>query len=317
MRDWIGRQFGSLDAVERQQIVRVTDRVAMHGALFNELRARRPREMPAGDDALAAIARSAGDPFCDVERMTPADSFGRIKGRYGITASNVAKYDGHHAVLVFDDHDPLAPMDADEVRDHLDTGRRWAERALEQDPAARYYFLLWNALWRAGGSIVHGHMQLLLTRGVHYPRVEGLRRGAERYASEHGRSYFDDLWLVHESLGLGARIGDARVMASLAPVKEREVLVLGRAGDSESVLAEGIAHAIRTLRAQGMQAHNLALYVPPLRQGAEDWSGFPPQARIVDRGDPAERTSDIGAMELYAASVISSDPFLVAEALRL
>jgi hypothetical protein len=36
----------------------------------------------------------------------------------------------------------------------------------------------------------------------------------------------------------------------------------------------------------------------------------------VDRGDPANRTSDIGAMELYAASVVASDPFRVAEALR-
>jgi hypothetical protein len=38
--------------------------------------------------------------------------------------------------------------------------------------------------------------------------------------------------------------------------------------------------------------------------------------RIVDRGDPNNKTADIGAMELYAASVIASDPFRVAEALR-
>ena len=37
--------------------------------------------------------------------------------------------------------------------------------------------------------------------------------------------------------------------------------------------------------------------------------------RIVDRGDPLNRTSDFGAMELYAASVVSSDPFRVAESL--
>jgi hypothetical protein len=37
--------------------------------------------------------------------------------------------------------------------------------------------------------------------------------------------------------------------------------------------------------------------------------------RIVDRGDPTARTADIGAMELYAASVVSSDPFRLAAAL--
>lgn len=315
MRPWIERNFGSLETVESQRIVRVTDLVTMRGSLFNDLRSRRPLEAPAVEDVRDVISRSVGDPFCDVDRLTPADPFGRVRGRHGVTAANLAKYDGHHAVLVFDDHDPLAPAGAERIRDHLDIGRRWAEQAHASDPEARYYFLLWNALWRAGGSIVHGHMQLLLARGMHYPQVEALRRAAHAYASRHRRSYFDDLWLVHDALGLGVRVGEARVMASLTPVKEREVIVLGRPGENESVLAEGIAHVIRTLRARGMLAHNLALYVAPLAGATEDWSVMPTQARIVDRGDPADRTSDIGAMELYAASVISSDPFQVAAAL--
>ena len=36
----------------------------------------------------------------------------------------------------------------------------------------------------------------------------------------------------------------------------------------------------------------------------------------LERGDPANKTSDIGAMELYAASVIAADPFRLADALR-
>jgi hypothetical protein len=67
----------------------------------------------------------------------------------------------------------------------------------------------------------------------------------------------------------------------------------------------------------GVVAHNMALYLPPLAPDGEDWRRFAPHARIVDRGDPANRTSDIGAMELYAASVIASDPFRVADALML
>ena len=37
--------------------------------------------------------------------------------------------------------------------------------------------------------------------------------------------------------------------------------------------------------------------------------------RMVDRGDLASRTSDVGGMELFAESVVASDPFWVAEAL--
>jgi hypothetical protein len=66
----------------------------------------------------------------------------------------------------------------------------------------------------------------------------------------------------------------------------------------------------------GVRAFNVAFYMPPLAPTEEDWSDFPTVVFIVDRGDPANRTSDMGAMELYAASVVASDPFRVAEALR-
>lgn len=315
MGPWIERHFGSVDAVRRQRVIRVTNLVTLEGALFNELRSRRPLDVPSDEDVRGAIERSRGDPFCDVERGTPADSFGRVRGRYGTTASNIAKADGFHAVLVFKDHDPLAPVDAAMLADLLSTGREWARHGLAQDSAARYYLLIWNCLWRAGGSIVHGHMQLALTRGMAYPKIEALRRQAEAYKARHGRSYLDDLWLVHEALGLGVQVGAARVMASLAPVKEREVLIIGEPGSDESALAEGMAHAVRTLRAQGMRSHNLALYLPPLAADGEDWSELRPLARLVDRGDASDRTSDIGALELYAVSVISSDPFAVGRAL--
>jgi hypothetical protein len=174
---------------------------------------------------------------------------------------------------------------------------------------------MWNCLWRAGGSIVHGHMQMTTTRGMHYPKVERLRQAALAYDAQHRRDYFDDLWLVHQALGLGTEVGGARVFATLTPVKEREVVILGAPGADERSIAAGVSHALRALRSQGVVAHDLALYVPPLAADGADWRRFPPVARLVDRGDPGNRTCDIGSMELYAASVIASDPFVVAAAL--
>src|SRR5205807_1197662 len=200
-----------------------------------------------------------------------------------ITASNVAKYDGYHGVLVFDEHDPLAPMDAEIIRDRLLTARRWALAANEEDPSSKYYFLIWNCLWRAGGSIVHGHMQMTTTHGMHYPKVERLRRAAIAYAAEHGRDYFDDLWLVHEALGLGVTVGSARVFATLTPVKERELVVLGLPGADEGAISAGISRALAALRSVGVVAHDLALYRPPLAADGADWLRFPVLARLVDR----------------------------------
>ncbi|MEX2046806.1 MAG: hypothetical protein WEE03_06560 [Chloroflexota bacterium] len=316
MHEWIRKLFGSVEAVREQRIVRVNNQVTLEGALFNELRALRPMEVKGADEVRATIVSTANDPFCRPETGTPADIFGRVEGNSGITASNVAKYDGFHGVLVFKEHDPLAPLDAGTIRDHLVTAHRWAERALEADPAARYYFLMWNCLWRAGGSIVHGHMQMTATRGMHYPKVELLRRQAIAYDARHGSDYFDDFWIVHEALGLGVELDGVRSVASLVPVKEREILILGRPGADEASLAPAIAKAVSAYRAAGVVSYNMALYVPPLSPDGEDWRRFPPIARLVDRGDPANRTSDIGAMELYAASVIAADPYRLVEALR-
>lgn len=66
----------------------------------------------------------------------------------------------------------------------------------------------------------------------------------------------------------------------------------------------------------GVTSFNVAVYLPPLGPTPEDWSHFPVVVRMVDRGDPSNRTADVGAMELYAASVISSDPFLLAHTLK-
>ena len=315
MHAWITKLFGSVDAVREQRIVRVTNRVTFEGALFNDLRAMRPMEVKGGDEVRQTIAAASNDPFDHPLTGTPADSFGRIEGEHGITASNVAKYDGYHGVLVFNEHDPLAPVDAATIRDHLTTTRRWGEAALAADPAARYLFVMWNCLWRAGGSIVHGHMQMTATRGQHYPKVEALRQQALAYSAAES-DYFDDLWLVHDLLGLGTEIDGARVFASIVPIKEREVLVIGRPGADATSLAAAIAKAVTTYRSLGVVSYNMALYMPPLSPDGEDWRRFPSLARLVDRGDPANKTSDIGAMELYAASVIASDPFRLADALR-
>jgi hypothetical protein len=315
MHAWIEKSFGSVAAVTSQRIVRVTDRVTLEGALFNELRASRPLDTAVSVDLDREIEATTGDPFCRPERGTPADVFGRVRGAYATTASNIAKYDGFHGVVVFDDHNPLH-LTPEKVSDYVDVGLEWGRRALEADPEAVYPFLMWNCLWRAGGSIIHGHAQVTATRSSHYPKVERLRRAAVLYRSEHGADYFEDLRTVHEALGLGLPSeGGVRAFASLTPVKEKEILVIGDAPDDESLKRTVGSLLERYVNVLNVRAFNVAFYMPPLAPTTEDWSGFPTVVKIVDRGDPANRTSDIGAMELYAASVVASDPFKVADAL--
>jgi hypothetical protein len=313
MHDWIRKYFGSLEAVRRQRIVKVTNLITLEAALFNELRASRPMEVKGVDDLEQTILSNVGDPFCKPLEGTPEDVFGRVKGKHCITASNVAKYDGFHGLVVFDQHNPLR-FTAEEVQDYFDTALCWAREAHCADNEARYFFLMWNCLWKSGASILHGHMQMTLGRGMHYARVEHLRRSALLYKLAHGTDYFDDLCAVHRALGLSSEDEDVRILSYLAPIKEREVMLISRHLD------QGLKRAVyRVLKCfvetMGVRSFNLALYMQPIDSVQEDWSGFPFVVRIVDRGDPNNKTADFGAMELYASSVITSDPFQVAQTL--
>jgi galactose-1-phosphate uridylyltransferase len=217
-------------------------------------------------------------------------------------------------VVIFDEHHPLR-FTRESIADALDTGRRWAEAAHQADPQAVYYFFMWNCLWKSGASILHGHAQTTVSREMHYGRVEALRQAALRYAAESGRSYIEDLVRAHWSLGLARSIGPVQVLAHLTPIKEKEIVLVGPAVDADFA---GVLYTVLEAYVQrmGVRAFNVALYQHPLAPVAEDWSVLPPvMARVVDRGDLNNRTADVGAMELYAASVVSSDPFRVIEAL--
>lgn len=313
MHDWIKEYFGSVEAVERQRIVKVTNLITLEGSLFNELRAGRPMEARAPSDLTQTIMSHTGGPFCRPLEGTPEDVFGRIEGDHCITASNIAKYDGFHGLVIFDEHNPLQ-FSAKRVKDYIDTALTWAREAHCVDKEARYFFLMWNCLWRSGASIVHGHAQMTLSRGIHYAKVEHLRRAALLYRIAHGINYFDDLYAVHKSLGLTADYKGVRVLAYLTPIKEKEVVLISERLDNE--LKYVIYKVLQCfVGALGVSSFNLALYMRPIDSVPEDWKGFPVLVRVVDRGDPDNRTADFGAMELYASSVIASDPFRVVDAL--
>ncbi|MBX5490372.1 MAG: hypothetical protein IRZ14_04380 [Chloroflexi bacterium] len=314
MHRWIENFFGSVSVVEHQKIVKTTNLVTFEGTLFNALRASRPMEM-APPEALSDIINSSrGDPFCRAEEGTPEDIFGRVRGRYSLTSSNIAKYDAFHGVVIYHDHDPLA-FTREHIADYLSVGLRWGYKVLEADPEARYYFFMWNCLWKSGASILHGHAQIACTRGLHYAKIEHLRRAALQYREQYGVNFFDDLFAAHAAVGLALEARGVRLLASLTPIKEKEVWLIGSAVDN--TLADALYRVLDCYAHHlGVHSFNVVLYVPPLAPAPEDWSGFPVIARVVDRGPLQNKTSDFGAMELYASSVVASDPFKLMTYLR-
>ncbi|HWQ11666.1 MAG TPA: hypothetical protein VNL77_02635 [Roseiflexaceae bacterium] len=347
MDDWVRRRFGAPEAVREQTIVRTVNRLTLEAALFNPLRALRPVGEAATDEQLEAwvAAELAGhDAFADPLRETTADLFGRIMGRHSVSASNVAKYDGWHGLVVFGEPHPLR-FGREQLADYLDVALRWVQAAHAHDPAAIYPMITWNCLPKSGATIVHGHMQVSLAHGMHYARPELWRRAAEHYRAETGADYFADLFAVHRELGLALRDEPGlRAFVHLTPLRNREIVFLatkvptgpergaGSATDaieartlppsvfSVDSVAETLAGPLyEVLRGlidgHGVRAFNLGLALPPLAPTAENWAGVPAVARVADRGAALTTRNDWGAMELYASGSITADPFEVAQQL--
>ncbi len=331
MEPWVIQQFGALESVRKQTIVKIVNRLTLESALFNPLRARRPTKPGGAYQALEEwIARELAeyDIFRDPERDTTADVFGRIRGQHCVTASNVAKYAGWHGLVIFNEPHPLRFGTA-QLRDYLDVALRWLAAAHARDPQAIYPIITWNCLPKSGATIMHGHMQIALTRGMHYTHVERWRRAAESYRARAGASYFDDLFALHTELELAIPFGaETRIFAHLTPARNREIVLLADQsvdpGDQQTqrqravvswsdLLGEALSVILRRLiDEQGMRAFNVAIALPPLGPAPGDWRAMPIIARVADRGDPLTTRGDMGSMELFAANVITADPFEVA-----
>ena len=315
MEPWLKKRFGSVETVTKQKIVRVTNQVTQEEALFNRLRYHRPTEFQKKESLASQFGKGdKEDLFANPWKTTPEDLFGRISGQYSVTASNVAKYDGLHGVVICHNFHPLK-FSREQVIDCIDTSWEWAKRAHSREPQAKYFFLVWNCLWRAGASIYHGHAQVMLARGRHYAKIERLRWTALDYRRRYGSDYFGDLFRAHQALGCALNKGSVRVLAHLSPFKDNEVIIL--ADELSLSFKERLYEVLACYRDRlSIASFNLALVTPPLTETEESWEGFPVVAWLVDRGSLESQASDIGGMEIYAASVISSDPFDLACGLR-
>ncbi|MCL4504904.1 MAG: hypothetical protein M1434_07920 [Chloroflexi bacterium] len=320
MREWTVARFGSIDDVEHQRIVRVTNTVTWEGAIFNPLRTRRPMlsrpavAMPDGEDV-----------FADPLRSTAVDVYGRVSGEYCVTTSNIARWDSQCSVLVFNEPDPFA-FRREHLRDYFRTALRWADAAHAVDPQAVHLVWMWNGGTAGGASIPHAHAQLGLGRQTPYAMVEGLRRAAMQYRAATGANYFDDLCAAHDDVGLGYHPNGLCGFVNLAAARPRDTWIISPAFDD--ALADALNDALRALiERAGVRGFDVGVIMPPLFQhnqtpsekpgvfNDQNWDGFPVIARIVDRGRPDALSSDVGAMDLFGQRVIADDPYITRAAL--
>jgi hypothetical protein len=318
MKPWAEKNFGSSASVESQKIIKVFNKLSFEESLFNELRAKRPLETRTDEDSIKMINESIGDPFCKPLTGTPADTFGRIKGKYCVTASNVAKYDGLHGLIIFKEHNPLN-FSEKQLQDYISTAIKWFSKANKSNKEAIYPYLLWNCLWRSGASIIHGHMQMVLGEGIPYADAEYYNEIMRIYQEKYKADYFQELCKAHELIGLGMNKKGLLLFTNLTQRKDKEITLISKKLDKKCVSAiYKIANCL--VKEFGVNSFNLGILFPPINPPInkdDSWKDFPVIIRIVDRGKLSNKTTDFGGMEMYAhSSVIETDPYVVFEKVK-
>jgi hypothetical protein len=314
MRAWADKSFGDYRNVEKQEILRIFNTLSFETALFNELRAKRPHVVNVDENITKDIMSDFGDNFCNPLKMTAVDTFGRVKGRYCISTSNIAKYDFLHGVIIFKKHNPL-DFTEKELDDYLETALKWFKKANKSNKEAIYPYLIWNCLWRAGAGVIHGHMQTVIGEQVHYGEAEFFNHIRIEYMKEIGKEYFQDYFNIHKAIGLGFEEKDLRIFMNITPRKDKEVTILGPKLDKN--FGRTIYKILRCLLDDfGVNSFNVGFIFPPLKETGS-WEGFPVVVRILDRGSLKVKTTDMGGMEVYSRSnIIETDPYKVFEKIK-
>eukprot|EP01134_Creolimax_fragrantissima_P002662 CFRG2662T1 len=284
---WLGGNQDSYKQVQKQSVTSIFNRWTHENTIYSPIRALRPGANN-GADVLAYIhtltrdTKASGCDFCDPDNMTAGDVWEEhhIHSTHSSTSSNVFK-------------------------------------CHKKDSQFRYPQLMWDLLPKASASQLHPHAQVSLTPDRYYGDGEHILLAAQQYLAQTGFDYFSDLVAVHGALGLTVRHKSAVAMAYITPKKEHEIVVISANPDDDLWLL--VATVIETFREDmSIYAWSMAMFLPELglEITKQTKHRMPAIVRIVDRGSPTSKRSDISAMELFAASNVNADPFKFIAELR-
>lgn len=310
----------TIHRIQSQRIVKTFNKWTGEGALFNSLRTNRPgmsnQNIEKENDELGRLIKDSqrNCDFCKPEKYTPGDVFGRVMGKHSTTASNIAKYDAWSGLVIFQKHNPL-DFNFKELSDYLNTAYNWFLGVYGEDKSYRYPFFVWNCLYKAGASIVHGHAQILVTQEIPYAKIESFRLVLEKYKRTMKSDYLKDMFHAHHSLGLGFNVGNSDIIATLTPIKEKEIIIISAESPFESIETKKVIY--NSLRCfidiLGVKSFNFSISGPSL----DDEYESPYIIRFVDRGSLFKPTADMGGMELFGSSVVGDDPYKIIQQLKI
>ncbi|MGC8981611.1 MAG: hypothetical protein ACP5JU_01535 [Minisyncoccia bacterium] len=271
--------------LERQKILIVKNKILLKETHINPL--RKKRQKPSFKNIVEKFC-----PFCNPKKYTPEDEVGRLENKYSISSSNLMKGAKNHSLIIFKKHKNFGLKDLEET---LSLSFLWFKKNIGNK------ILIWNNLWRAGASIPHPHFQIFSLDTIP-EKLKFIKLRLDLYKNLYKSDYFDDLFRLHKKLGLAKEKNGLRIIIDLAPFKENEIIILPKDWDKNIKEVSKLLFLYKKIS----ESFNLFLFY----DGNFKKIGF-----LVDRGSLKELNSDIGSLEIYSFSIVSSDPFELAKRL--
>ncbi len=269
---------------ENQKILIIKNKILHQETVFNIWRSKRPlpfiKKEEIEDEKICS--------FCYPRELTSEDEIGRLENERAITAANLAKSLKYHSLIIFKKHS-IFDLEKDDLLQAFNLSEDWVEKIFLYDLKLKYIFLIWHHGYRAAASLIHPHFQIF----AHYDlpgKMNFYQQKIIEYNQFYQSDYFKDLFLIHRFLDLAKEIEGIKVIASLTPFKDKELILLGK---NKSIITDLILEYRKF-------SFNFNFF--QINQFLDNTLSF-----LVDRGESNNKTSDIGSLEIYAYSVVGFD----------
>ncbi len=253
-------------------------------------------------------------------------SGGRIRTGDAVLFANLFSVGAYHPVIALGSRHFLQPSEFEPglLADGFRAAQDFLQHVYKRDDTARFSAVCANYLLPAGASLVHPHLQMLVTP-VAYSYQARMNEAAGDWFRTSGRSFFDELVSQEETRGDRSvgRKGRWHWLAAFSPAGNNEITAIheqesdfGDLPDKDiSDLCEGIASVLHLYERLGHISFNYALYSVRQGAGTESIRCF---FKIISRQNlyPNYRSDDYFLQKMLQAELIFNLPEDLAGQLR-
>jgi len=253
-------------------------------------------------------------------------SQGRIRTGEAVLFANLFSVGAYHPVIALGSAHflKLSEFAPQLLTDGMEAAQEFLRSVYRTDASAVFTAVCANYLFPAGASLVHPHLQMLVTPQA-YSYHARLLDACRLYHEKYGTSYFDDL--VVEEKRIGARyIAEQdgwNWLAAFSPMGSNEITAIHEkeadfgalSNGALQDLSHGISKVLLLYERLGHLSFNYALF--SVRQGARA-EGFRCVFKIISRQNlyPNYRNDDYFLQKMLQTELIFNPPEDLAEQLR-